>query len=59
MNTHDDSFGIRDADLIKIDTEGVEHDILTGFPPDVLSKVTAVVGELHGVRDEELLGYLS
>ena len=52
-------FEIQHVELIKIDTEGAEYDILTSFPPDILSEVTAVVGELHSVRDEELLAYLS
>ncbi len=52
-------FDIHDIDLIKIDTEGAEHDILTGFPEDVLSRVSVIVGELHGVKDEETLAFLS
>ncbi len=52
-------FDIRDVDLIKIDTEGAEHDILTGFPVNVISRVSAIVGELHRVKDEETLEFLS
>ncbi len=52
-------FDIRDVDLIKIDTEGAEHDILTGFPEGVLSRVSVIVGELHSVKDEETLEFLS
>ena len=52
-------FDIRDVDLIKIDTEGAEHDILTGFPEDVISRVSVIVGELHSVKDEETLAFLS
>ncbi len=52
-------FDIRDVDLIKIDTEGAEHDILTGFPEGVLSRVSVIVGELHSVKDEETLAFLS
>ncbi len=52
-------FDIRDVDLIKIDTEGAEHDILTGFPESVISRVSVIVGELHSVKDEETLDFLS
>lgn len=54
-----DQHHIHDVDLIKIDTEGAEYEILTSFPVKVLSKVTAIVGELHGIQDQELLDYLS
>ena len=54
-----DQHHIHDFDLIKIDTEGAEYEILTTFPVKVLSKVTAIVGELHGIQDQELLDYLS
>lgn len=53
------SLGIDKIDLIKIDTEGAEFDILSSFDEGVLSNVSWVVGELHGVRDFELLAYLS
>ncbi len=53
------TLGIRSVDVIKIDTEGAEHEILTSFPPAVLRTVSVIVGELHGKRgDEELLSYL-
>ncbi len=46
-------------DLIKIDTEGAEHEILTSFPPGVLRGTGVIVGELHRKPgDEELLAYL-
>jgi len=51
--------GVKKVDLIKIDTEGSEYDILTSMDPEMLRKTTWIVGELHGVRDFELLGYLS
>ncbi len=47
------------ADLIKIDTEGAEYDILTSFPAELLGRTSAIVGELHGVRDTDVLDYLS
>jgi FkbM family methyltransferase len=53
------SRGIRRADAIKIDTEGCEYEILTSLDPDFLKQVTWIMGELHGERDFELLGYLS
>jgi len=46
-------------DLIKIDTEGAEHDILTAFDKDMLSKTKWITGELHGNNDFDLLQYLS
>lgn len=52
-------YDIRDIDLIKIDTEGAEYEILTSFPAKVISRVTAIVGELHGIKDQALLDYLS
>jgi FkbM family methyltransferase len=51
--------GVKRADLIKIDTEGSEYDILTAMGLEMLRETTWIVGELHGVRDFELLGYLS
>lgn len=46
-------------DLIKIDTEGFEYPILTAIAPETLSRVSWIVGELHGENDFELLAYLS
>jgi FkbM family methyltransferase len=46
-------------DLIKVDTEGSEYDILTAIDPEILSSVKWITGELHGIRDFELLGYLA
>ncbi len=48
-------FGV--PDLIKIDTEGAEWDIL-GFMPGI-QKTKWICGELHGVRDYQLLSYLT
>ncbi len=45
--------------MIKIDTEGSEYDILTALGEDMLSRTQWIMGELHGVRDFELLAYLS
>lgn len=50
--------GCSRVDLIKIDTEGAEYDILSAFPDEVLAGARAVVGELHGQRDDDVLGLL-
>jgi FkbM family methyltransferase len=51
--------GINKVDLIKIDTEGSEYEILTALNPKLLEGVQWIVGELHGIRDFEILAYLS
>jgi FkbM family methyltransferase len=51
--------GVSRIDLIKIDTEGAEYDILTSIPIEILDKVQWIVGELHSVKDWELLDFLS
>ncbi len=51
--------GIEQVDVIKIDTKGAEHDILTSLPEDNLASAKYIVGELHGKRDFALLEYLS
>ena len=51
--------GIEKVDLIKIDTEGSEFSIITSFDKDVLRAVTWITGELHGIKDFELLAYLA
>lgn len=53
------SLGVDRVDLIKIDTEGAEHEILTALDPGMLSEVRWIVGELHGIRDFETLAYLA
>ncbi len=50
--------GIREADVIKIDTEGAEWEILTSIDRQLLGSVRVIMGELHGRRDFELLAYL-
>jgi FkbM family methyltransferase len=49
---------LNQVDLIKIDTEGAEHDILTCLNDKILNKVSWITGELHGNRDFELLNDL-
>ena len=46
---------IDSVDLIKIDAEGAEYDILSCLSDDILERVTYVAGELHGVKDFEIL----
>jgi len=54
------ALGIPAVDLIKIDTEGAEHEILTSFPRSVLATVKVIVGELHGKPgDDALLRFLT
>lgn len=43
-------------EVIKIDCEGAEHDILMDVPD--ITKVLWIAGELHNVRDYELLAHL-
>lgn len=38
---------------------GGEYDTLTSLPESVISRVRWIIGELHGVKDHEFLGYLS
>ncbi|MEM6553603.1 MAG: FkbM family methyltransferase, partial [Planctomycetota bacterium] len=42
-------------DLIKIDTEGAEHDILTNLPAELLTTVRCIVGELHNKPNDPAL----
>jgi FkbM family methyltransferase len=51
--------GLREIDVVKVDTEGAEWDILTAFPEAVLGSAKYVTGELHGNKDFALLEYLS
>ena len=54
------ALGLQAVDVIKIDTEGAEHEILTSFPLDVLTGVQAIVGELHRKpNDAALLSFLA
>lgn len=50
--------GLRTVDVIKVDTEGAEWDILTAIGAPMLANVKLIMGELHGVRDFELLAFL-
>ena len=53
------SRGLARVDLIKVDCEGAEYEVLSGFDTAVLREVNWIVGELHGENDFELLAYLS
>ncbi|MDH3694130.1 MAG: FkbM family methyltransferase [Gammaproteobacteria bacterium] len=55
LNEHNETI----IDLIKIDTEGAEYDILSAFPSETLDNTTAIVGELHGYKDDETLDLLN
>jgi FkbM family methyltransferase len=50
--------GISRVDLMKIDTEGSEFEIITDLEPNRLKEIEWIVGELHGIRDFEMLAYL-
>ena len=51
--------GLKQVDIIKIDTEGSEYNILTALDESVLRSVKWIIGEMHGERDFQLLAYLS
>ncbi len=50
---------LRSIDIIKIDTEGAEHEILTSIPDELLSRTQWIMGELHGVKNFETLTFLN
>jgi FkbM family methyltransferase len=50
--------GIRNVDVLKIDTEGAEWEILTAMDRAVLGGARVIMGELHGRRDFQLLDFL-
>lgn len=49
---------IEGIDLIKIDTEGGEFEIISSIPETILSRVSWVMGELHGRSTFETLSHL-
>ena len=51
--------GVTEVDLIKLDSEGSEYDIVTAMDPDMLKSTKWIIGELHGVRDFDVLSFLS
>ncbi|MEM7412600.1 MAG: FkbM family methyltransferase [Myxococcota bacterium] len=48
-----DEHGIEHCDLLKIDVEGAEYDILGAAPPELLSRVSRIVGEYHDVDPDD------
>lgn len=46
--------GLDRVDLVKIDTEGAEHDILTSLPLPLLQAVKWIYGELHSADGDAL-----
>ena len=51
--------GVTRVDVIKVDTEGSECAILTAMGEPLLRGVQLIMGELHGIRDFELLAFLT
>lgn len=45
-----EELGLREVDVIKIDTEGAEHQILAAFPDEVLGGASWIYGELHSAN---------
>ena len=52
------ALGVKEVDLIKIDTEGAEWEILSAMNPAMLAGARLIMGELHGRRDFALLDLL-
>lgn len=50
--------GVASVDVVKVDTEGAEWEILTAMGEKLLARTRLIMGELHGIRDFELLAFL-
>jgi len=50
---------IKSVDVFKLDAEGAELSALRGAPAGMVQQAQAVIGELHGIGDFELLQWLS
>ena len=50
--------GIASPDVIKIDTEGSEWEIVSAMGEPLVRSARLIMGELHGIRDFELLAFL-
>jgi FkbM family methyltransferase len=59
INEMIEKLNVESIDLIKIDTEGAEHDILMAIHEKIIRNVSWITGELHGNQDFELLNYLN
>lgn len=53
------NLGLTSVDLIKIDCEGVEYDVLTALPAELVQQCKWIVGELHNESAFPLLALLS
>jgi len=53
------SLGLTKVDLIKIDCEGVEYDVLTALPAELVQQCQWIVGELHNESAFPLLALLA
>ena len=53
------SLGLTNVDLIKIDCEGVEYDVLTALPFELVRDCKWIVGELHNESAFPLLAMLA
>ena len=51
--------GIKKVSLIKIDAEGAEYEMLKALDPEMRQSVGRTIGELHGIRDFEIMAYPS
>jgi FkbM family methyltransferase len=51
--------GIENIDVLKVDCEGAEMSVLRGTPRHILATTQAVIGELHGVEDLEVIRTMS
>lgn len=46
-------------DILKMDVEGMEHDLIAGIPNDVLKSIKFITGECHGIEELRVFARLS